>query len=163
MSNAVDINSVKAIIAHVEKKCIARGKQLTPKRKLVLEALIHADKALSAYDLVDYCMQHFSQNVPAMSVYRILEFLENEHFAHKLKVSNKYIVCSHILCEHEHGVPQFLICSKCNKISEQMIDPKMITGLKSHAKQQGFTIVSPQLEINCVCDECANSVSWPDL
>ncbi|WP_295894598.1 Fur family transcriptional regulator [uncultured Vibrio sp.] len=151
------MNDTAAIIKHVEARCKAQDKHLTSKRRLVLEALIHADKALSAYDLVDYCLLHFSQHIPAMSVYRILEFLESEHFAHKLKVSNKYIVCSHILCDHEHGVPQFLICSKCNKISEQMIDPKMITGLKSHAKQQGFTIVSPQLEINCVCDECAQN------
>lgn len=149
------MNDSRTIIAHVENCCKARGKHLTSKRKLVLRALIHANKALSAYELVDYCNTHFSQNIQAMSVYRILDFLENEHFAHKLKVSNKYIVCSHILCEHEHGIPQFFICSKCNKISEQVIDPKMINGLQSHAKQQGFTVVRPQLEIDCVCDECA--------
>ncbi|GAB7224001.1 transcriptional repressor [Vibrio sp. B172a] len=151
------MSNIDAIIEHVEKSFKAQGKQLTSKRKLVLKALVHADKALSAYELVDYCKAHFEQNIQAMSVYRILDFLEGEHLAHKLKVSNKYIVCSHILCEHEHGIPQFLICSKCNKISEQAIDPKLINGLKSHAKQEGFTVVSPQLEINCVCDDCADT------
>lgn len=149
------MNDIHDIVEHVEKSCKARGKQLTSKRKLILRALIHANKALSAYELVNYCKEHFSQNIQAMSVYRILDFLESEHYAHKLKVSNKYIVCSHILSDHEHGVPQFLICSKCNKISEQIIDPKMITGLQSHARQEGFTVISPQLEINCVCDECS--------
>ncbi|MUI54825.1 Fur family transcriptional regulator [Aliivibrio fischeri] len=151
------MSDIQTKIRYVEKRCKARGKHLTSKRKLVLEALIHADKALSAYDIVDYCMLNFSQNIQAMSVYRILEFLENEHFAHKLKVSNKYIICSHILCEYEHGVPQFLICSKCNKINEQIIAPQIINELKSHAKQQGFTIINPQLEINCVCEQCAKS------
>ena len=151
------MSNIDAIIEHVEKSFKAQGKQLTSKRKLVLKALVHADRALSAYELVDYCKAHFEQNIQAMSVYRILDFLEGEHLAHKLKVSNKYIVCSHILCEHEHGVPQFLICSKCNKISEQAIDPNLIHGLQSHAKEEGFTVVSPQLEINCVCDDCAKS------
>ncbi|MFA0569310.1 Fur family transcriptional regulator [Vibrio gallaecicus] len=149
------MSTINTIINHVEKSCKTRGKQLTSKRKLVLRALVHANKALSAYELVDYCNEHFSQSIQAMSVYRILDFLEDEHFAHKLKVSNKYIVCSHILCDRVHGVPQFFICSKCNKISEQIIDPTMISGLRSHAEQEGFTIISPQLEINCICDECA--------
>lgn len=149
------MSAMNTIINHVEKSCKTRGKQLTSQRKLVLRALVHANKALSAYELVDYCNEHFSQSIQAMSVYRILDFLEGEHFAHKLKVSNKYIACSHILCDHEHGVPQFFICSKCNKISEQIIDPTMISGLKSHAKQEGFTIISPQLEISCICDKCA--------
>lgn len=150
------MKDIDTILEHVERICKQRGKQLTSKRKLVLQALVHADKALSAYDLVDYCKQHFAQNIQAMSVYRILDFLETEHFAHKLKVSNKYIACSHLLCEHEHGVAQFFICSKCNKISEQVIDPTTVNGLQSDAKQQGFTVISPQLEIDCVCDECAS-------
>jgi len=149
------MNDIDAIIQHVEKSCKAGGKQLTSKRKLVLQALIHANKSLSAYELVEYCKQHFNQNIQAMSVYRILDFLESEHLVHKLKVSNKYIVCSHILCEHDHGTAQFLICSKCDKISEQIIDPEMITGLQSNARKEGFTVISPQLEINCVCDDCA--------
>jgi Fur family zinc uptake transcriptional regulator len=33
----------------------------------------------------------------------------------------------------------------------------LIHGLQSHAKEEGFTVVSPQLEINCVCDDCAKS------
>ncbi|CAK1844419.1 Fur family transcriptional regulator, zinc uptake regulator [Vibrio crassostreae] len=150
------MRDVEAILKHVKHGCKTNGKQFTAKRLLILRALVHADKALSAYEIVDYCKEHFDQNVQAMSVYRVLEFLEEHHLAHKLKVSNKFILCDHILCEHEHGIPQFLICSKCDKISEQTIHPAIIRDLQSHAKQEGFTVVSPQLEISCVCDECAN-------
>ncbi|MGY3572561.1 Fur family transcriptional regulator [Vibrio paucivorans] len=151
------MQDLESTLKRVEQNLKAKGKYLTSKRKLVLRALVDADRALSAYELVDYCKERYEQNIQAMSVYRILDFLEGVHLAHKLKVSNKYIVCSHILCDHEHGVAQFLICSKCNKISEQAIAPALIEGLKSHAKQEGFTVISPQLEINCVCDECAKS------
>lgn len=139
-----------------EKICRARGKQLTEKRKLVLQALMHADKPLSAYELVDYCNQLFAQNVQAMSVYRILEFLEAEHFAHKLHLSNKYVVCAYIRCGQEHGIPQFLICSTCGRVNELTIEPKIITRIRTHARQEGFTVLDPQIEISCVCDECAN-------
>ncbi|MFM2642389.1 transcriptional repressor [Vibrio chagasii] len=149
------MKDIEAIIKHVKQGCRDNGKQFTAKRLLILRALAHADKALSAYELLDYCKEHFDQHVQAMSVYRVLDFLEQHHLAHKIKVSNKYILCDHILCEHEHGIPQFLICSKCDKISEQTINPSIIRDLKSHAKQQGFTVTSPQLEISCVCDECA--------
>ena len=150
------MTEINVILDHVAKSCAARGKQLTAKRKLVLKALLHADKALSAYDLVDYCKENFEETIQAMTVYRVLDFLENEHFAHKLKVSNKYIMCSHILCDHDHGTPQFLICSKCDKITEQTIAPIIMTGLQSQAKQKGFTVTQPQLEISGVCDECVN-------
>jgi len=150
------MTEINVILDHVAKRCTARGKQLTTKRKLVLKALLHADKALSAYDLVDYCKEHFSETIQAMTVYRVLDFLESEHFAHKLKVSNKYIMCSHILCDHDHGTPQFLICSKCDKITEQTIAPIIMTGLQSQAKQKGFTVTQPQLEISGVCDKCVN-------
>jgi len=148
------MNEFNTIIDFVEKHCKARGKKLTPKRKLVLQTLLHANKALSAYELLDYCQTHFKQPMQAMTIYRILEFLEQEHFVHKLKVSNQYVVCSHILCEDEHGTPQFLICAKCNKINEQIIDPQMMTGLQSNAQLEGFTVVNPQIEINGICDQC---------
>nr|WP_159651429.1 transcriptional repressor [Vibrio atypicus] len=146
--------SIEGLIERIQVNCKQRGKQLTEKRKLVLHALLRAEKAMSAYEIVDYCQQELAQTVQAMSVYRALEFLEAEHLVHKLKVSNKFIVCSHIECDHEHGIPQFLICTKCNKISEQTVDPTMVSGLQTNARQEGFTVVQPQLEINCVCDDC---------
>ncbi|WP_409440140.1 Fur family transcriptional regulator [Psychromonas sp. GE-S-Ul-11] len=143
-----------AIIDYVEQSCKTRGKKLTPKRKLVLQTLLHANKALSAYELLDYCQTHFKQAMQVMTIYRTLDFLEQELFVHKLTVSNQYVVCWHILCEDEHGTPQFLICAKCNKINEQIIDPQMMIGLKSNAQQEGFTVVNSQIEINDICDQC---------
>ncbi|MDA0128083.1 transcriptional repressor [Vibrio sp. MarTm2] len=145
------------LIERVKAECKQQGKQLTAKRQLVLHALLKADQAMSAYEIVDYCQQEMGHSIQAMSVYRILEFLEDLKLVHKIQASNKFIVCAHIECEHEHGTPQFFICSKCNKISEQMVDPSLMSGLQNHARQQGFTVIQPQIEINCVCDECLKS------
>ena len=72
--------------------------------------LLESDKALSAYELTEFCRDRLGFDLLPMSVYRILEFLEGEHLAHRLNLANKYVACSHITCEHEHDVPQFLIC-----------------------------------------------------
>lgn len=70
------LKTVDDVMKQVEKICLLRGKQLTTKRKLILTSLPYAEKPLSAYELVDYCNHNFSQNIQAMSVYRILDFLE---------------------------------------------------------------------------------------
>ena len=151
------LKTVDNAINQAEKICLIRGKQLTTKRKLILTALLHAKKPLSAYELVGYCNRYFAQSIRAMSVYRILDFLETEHFVHKLNISNKYVVCSEIESKHEHGVPQFLICFQCGKVSETQVEPKIISSMHTNARQEGFTVLSPQFEIFCVCDDCAAS------
>ncbi|WP_163132398.1 Fur family transcriptional regulator [Agarivorans sp. Alg241-V36] len=150
---------IDSVIQHAEQHCKQRGVRLTTKRKQVLSALVQSNKALSAYELIEHCKELFDQSIPAMSVYRILEFLETEHLVHKLSLANKYVACAHICCSHGHGVPQFLICGKCNKVKEITIAASTIDELKQNAQQAGFTLVSQQLEMNCVCDDCLNQAA----
>ena len=51
---------------------------------------------MSAYELVDYCKETYGVSPPPMSVYRILDFLQQERLVHKLNLANKYIACAHI-------------------------------------------------------------------
>ncbi|WP_047043845.1 Fur family transcriptional regulator [Vibrio mexicanus] len=144
----------EALLEKVKKKLKEQGKTLTATRRNVLYTLLHAKKPLSAYELVDYAKENCNKKLQAMSVYRSLEFLESLCLVHKLNSSHKYIVCEHIDCDHEHKAPQFLICSECNKISEQPLESSLILDLKNQARKNGFTVMQPQLEINCICDDC---------
>lgn len=153
------MNKIDEIIIHAEQYCKKHGTRLTPKRKQVLSSLIQSEKALSAYDLIDLFERNFGEKIPAMSVYRILEFLEKEHLVHKLSLANKYVACSHITCDHAHGVPQFLICGNCNNVKEIRIDKSTINELKNNIEQAGFRLVSPQLEMNCICNDCSNATA----
>ena len=83
------MSKVQAIIDHAEQQCKENGTRLTSKRKHVLCGLLKSDKAMSAYELVDYCKTEFDETIPAMSVYRILEFLEREHLVHRLNLAKK--------------------------------------------------------------------------
>lgn len=148
------MSRIQATINHAESSCKAHGARLTNKRKQVLSGLLQSDKAKSAYELVDYCKDEFGEKLPPMSVYRILDFLQNEHLVHKLSLANKYIACSHITCDHDHGVPQFLICSSCQSVKEITVNKSTINTLERNVKDAGFHLVSPQLEISCLCQNC---------
>lgn len=151
------MEATKNIINHAEQRCKESGARLTEKRKQVLSLLLESSKALSAYELVDAYKREFGDALPAMSMYRILEFLENEQFVHRLALANKYIACEHIHCDHSHTQSQFLICNQCQKVKEIFIDKPTMESLKNHVVDTGFNLVNPQLEMSCVCDSCLNS------
>lgn len=153
------MNNVQAIINRAEQNCKANGSKLTNKRKQVLSALIQSGRALSAYELVDYCKEIYGESPPPMSVYRILDFLQSENLVHKLNLANKYIACAHIICNHDHGVPQFLICDDCQRVEEITVGQSTIDDLKRNVEEAGFHLVSPQLEINCLCNQCKNNAA----
>lgn len=149
------MNNLESIIKHAEQHCRDHGARLTEKRKQILTGLIESNKALSAYELMDFCKQRFNTSMPAMSVYRILEFLEDQHLVHKLNLANKYVACMHISCDHAHAVPQFLICRNCSKVKEISINQTTISALSETVKSVGYNLSSPQVELNCLCESCA--------
>ena len=154
------MKTVKKIIDHAELHCKTHGSRLTTKRKLVLSGLLQSGKALSAYELIDYCKAAFDESLPAMSMYRILDFLQEEGLAHKLNLANKYVACSHITCDHAHdAVSQFLICNRCQTVKEVSINQSTINDFKKNVEQAGFHLISPQLEMNCVCDNCLETAA----
>lgn len=148
------MSKVQTIINHAEQTCKAHGSKLTTKRKQVLSGLLQSDRAMSAYELVDYCKEAYGESPPPMSVYRILSFLQDEQLVHKLNLANKYIACTHITCDHDHGVPQFLICGDCQRVEEITVGKSTINTLKRKVEEAGFHLASPQLEINCLCNQC---------
>ena len=153
------MNNIHGIIEQAEQQCKTHRTRLTEKRKQVLSGLIESDKALSAYELIDFCKENYGLNISAMSVYRILEFLEGEQLVHKLKLANKYVSCAHISCTHTHGVSQFLICKQCSKVKEVYIKPATMTDLQATAQEAGFMLIGPELEMNCLCDDCLAQVA----
>ena len=153
------MSRVQAAIDHAENSCKSRGVKLTNKRRQVLSGLLQSNKAKSAYELADYCRVEFGEKLPPMSVYRILEFLQEERLVHKLNLANKYIACSHITCDHDHGISQFLICANCQTVKEITVKKSTMNTLKRSVEGAGFDLVSPQMELNCLCHDCKNKAT----
>jgi len=153
---------VDHIIDIAEQQCKTSGARLTKKRKQVLAGLVQADKAMSAYELIDFCKAEFGESLPAMSVYRILDFLHEERLVHKLDLANKYVACSHITCDHDHAVPQFLICNRCNSVKEINVGKSTLEQLKLNIEEAGYQMSGFQLEMNCICDGCSLKAGLTD-
>ena len=140
-----------------EQKCIQGGIRFTKRRKQVLSVLIEADVALSAYEIAERCNAGSDSNMPAMSVYRILDLFQEQNLIHKLDIANKYVCCAHISCSHEHDNSQFLICGSCRHVEEISRSADAVQALQAAASAAGFDAISPQLEITGRCSRCEQS------
>ena len=149
--NMVDYSSV---MTAAEQKCLHQGIKFTKRRKQVLSVLIEADVALSAYEIAERCNAGSDSNMPAMSVYRILDLFQEQNLIHKLDIANKYVCCAHISCSHKHDNSQFLICGSCRHVEEISLSDDAVQALQAAASAAGFDAISPQLEIKGRCSRC---------
>ena len=146
--------NINEIVDSAENQCRKRGVRLTKKRKMVLECLLRNGKPTSAYSIVDYFKDRLNEHIPAMSVYRILKFLQNNLLVHKIQTQNKFIVCSHIACDHDHQTTQILICQKCNRVEEVLSSTIFNQELQKNLERTKFQLFTSQFEINCICISC---------
>ena len=121
------------VMSAAEQKCIQGGIRFTKRRKQVLSVLIEADVALSAYEIAERCNAGSDSNMPAMSVYRILDLFQEQNLIHKLEIANKYVCCAHISCSHEHDNSQFLICGSCRHVEEINLTEDAVQALQTAA------------------------------
>ena len=143
------------VISSAEQKCAENGVKLTKRRRQVLTALLECNAAVSAYELTELCNQQGETAMPAMSVYRILEFLEGQSLVHRLSTTNKYIACSHISCDHTHFTrPQFLICNDCTRVQEVDVTSETLSAIERVAADVGFNLSDKQLEVSGTCSNC---------
>lgn len=134
--------------------CAEQGVKLTSKRENVLTCIIKSEEAISPYELAEIYKNDYGQSMPAMSVYRILDFLVELSLVHKLTSANKYIACSHISCSHNHQRPQFLICENCQYVKEIGINSSVLAQLKTSVEETGFVLTTQQIELKGLCKNC---------
>lgn len=150
---------VSNIVQTAKHLCVNAGVRFTEKRQKVLELLIDSPKPLSAYELMAQFSKAYQEDIQATSMYRILDFLKEGHLVHKLNLINKFVVCSHIRCCQEHGMSQFLICTECGLVEEIKIPTSLLDALTERVNASGFSMVSPHLEMACVCHNCESTLS----
>jgi len=146
-------------ISKAKDVCMRSGGRLTEKRSRVLELLLTSNTPLSAYEIADAYNNSSEKAMPAMSVYRILEFLETKNLVHKLSSANKYVACSHILGECSHEITQFLICGQCQSAKEILVSKNIIRELGKLVSKANYTLTNSQLELQCLCNDCSPSAA----
>ena len=140
-----------ALIAEARSVLTGGGEQWTDMRGHVFEALVEAQKPISAYDLAESVSAGRGKRVAANSVYRILDLFVRTNLARRIESANAYLANPHPGCRHDCI---FLICDECGQSTH--IDDDALTGaLVSAAGASGYTEVQPVVELRGVCADCA--------
>ncbi|MFZ4530466.1 MAG: Fur family transcriptional regulator [Alsobacter sp.] len=145
-------------LVRAEDACRSRGLRLTPIRREVLAALYATHRPVSAYELADRVGAAGLARPAPISVYRALEFLLHNGFAHRLESRNAFIACP-----FQHGrddLVVFMICERCGGVDEAVSDD-LRGALARLAERQGFTPHARVLELAGRCAHCAPDTTDP--
>jgi Fur family transcriptional regulator, zinc uptake regulator len=139
---------ITTALQSAEAACKARGVQLTPVRRRVLEILAEAHAALGAYDVLARLDREGLGSQPPVA-YRALGFLVDQGFAHRIERLNAFVACAHPGADH---APAFLICRACGMVAEA----EAVQGgpLGAEAAQTGFRIEQTVVEAQGLCPDC---------
>jgi Fur family zinc uptake transcriptional regulator len=147
-------SSIQSALEDAKAICIQKKVRFTRKRQHVLQILLTCKQAVGAYDIAEFYSQQFAENIPTMSVYRILDFLTELGFVHKLNSINKFIACQHLSCDHSHDLPQFLICNSCQHTEEFSISKRTQQDLLQSSASMNFELSTKQIELFGLCKNC---------
>jgi Fur family zinc uptake transcriptional regulator len=141
--------ALSAGLAAAEARCDTAGQRLTAPRRRVLEMLLQAGQPVKAYDLI---AGYGAAGEPAKppTVYRALEFLSKQGFAHRIESLNAYIACGG---GAEGHAAAFLICDCCGRTRE--IEPVGANEIARLAAAKGFTLTGLTVEAHGRCEDCA--------
>ena len=129
--------------------CQTRGVRLTPVRQRVLELVWQSHQPLGAYDLLAKLGEDGFNSAPP-TVYRALDFLQEQGLIHKLSSVNAYTGCCNPGQPHEG---HFFLCLSCNQALE--LDTSTLqSSLQSSADAHGFTIAQQTIEVTGYCARC---------
>ena len=138
-------------LEQADTRCGAGGQRLTTPRRRVLELLLGAEGPVKAYDLIASFGAGGEAAKPP-TVYRALEFLERQGFAHRIESLNAYVACR--LGADTHAAA-FLICDCCGATRE--IEPVGAELLAATAERDGYVVTSLTIEAHGLCAPCRAS------
>jgi Fur family zinc uptake transcriptional regulator len=137
---------LRQALSAAELHCLEAQERLTPPRRRVLELLLAAEAPQKAYDLIA-AFGEAGEAAKPPTVYRALEFLERQGFAHRIESLNAYVACR-IEGGHAAG---FLICDCCGAAEE--FEPDFAAQLAA-AEAAGYALRSLTLEARGLCAAC---------
>ena len=135
----------------VEDACGSKGLQLTPLRRRVLSILSESREPLGAYAIIAKLSKLEGKQIAPPTVYRTLEFFQENGFLHKIESRNVFAPCEHP--GHAHaGV--LLLCDKCGR-SQELQDAGLVEVLTKTAAKAEFNLAHQMLELHGHCRSCA--------
>jgi Fur family zinc uptake transcriptional regulator len=136
--------------------CHQRKVRLTPLRVSILALIWRSHKPLGAYALMDMLRQRrreeegASTPIAPPTVYRVLDFLQQQGLVHRLATINAFIGCDHPASQHSRC---FFICSRCQNTEEISVEA-IGNAIDSLAGDDGFQVQSTAVEVGGLCPAC---------
>ena len=137
------------MLSQAEHLCVQRKQRFTELRRCVLELVCSYQQPVGAYTLLDR-MREQGRSAAPPTVYRALDFLQQQGLVHRIATNNTYIACAHPQQSHE-GV--FLVCSACGHTLE-VHTRDLIDVFKRDAEEFDFKLEHAAVEISGLCREC---------
>src|SRR5690554_5753535 len=141
---------VSDALAAAEQVCERAGVRLTTLRRRVLELVWQSHRPMGAYDLLDTLTREDDRRPAPPTVYRALDFLQEQGLVHRIASLNAFIGCANP--EHVHQ-GHFLICRTCRvaiELDQTLLQPT----IADIAQQMGFAVEAETVEISGVCAHC---------
>ena len=140
--------TLQAELKAAEARCAEADQRLTEPRRRVLELLLEAGQPVKAYDLI---AGFGADGAPAKppTVYRALDFLERQGFAHRIESLNAYVACRQGPGPHAAA---FLICDCCGATRE--VEPVGCGQLIELAGRSGYSVNVVTVEAHGRCAAC---------
>lgn len=132
--------------------CQAKGVRLTAIRELVLKLVWQSHKPLGAYDLLPALAEAGFNSAPP-TVYRALEFLQEQGFVHRIASLNAFIGCTSP--DHPHQ-GYFLICQDCGTTVE-LNSGSIEKSIHKSAAELGFAVEHENVEVVGRCPNCSET------
>lgn len=125
-----------------------RGYRITPQREMIIQAIAHSSKHMTAEEIALQLLEH-TQVINIATIYRTLDLLWQEGFACRNDLSEGKIVYA----TFQHGPHIHLVCRKCNKVIDADIRVLSTLGDKLQERYD-FDPDLDHFSIFGVCSDC---------
>lgn len=134
-----------------EELCGGKGVRLTGLRRRVLEIVWESHRPIGAYAVLEVLRRE--QRAAPPTVYRALDFLQEQGLVHRIASLNAYVGCSRPETPHQG---QFFICDRCKDAAE-LSDPRLLDVILDAASRVGFEVQRQTVEVLGTCTRCRGS------
>lgn len=139
----------KKLLDTVGAYCERHGLRFTDPRRLVLTIIAESKNPVGAYDVLAQFGKTVKNPKPP-TIYRALEFLQENGFIHKIESLNAFVPCH---ADHAHHGSQFMICDDCGRVEEvhlcNLPDP-----LQKKLNKTKFKLAHWNVELHGHCADC---------
>jgi Fur family zinc uptake transcriptional regulator len=140
---------VADFLQQAEGLCQQRDQRFTALRKQVLALVCQSEQPVGAYALLDR-MKADGRSAAPPTVYRALDFLQEQGLVHRLASNNTYLACAHPQHQHE---AVFLVCRQCG-YTQELHTSGIYRAVAAMAEKAIFKVEHASVEVTGLCASC---------